>query len=102
DLGTARPYALWVRGTADLRVLCDQSVSVIGSRAATAYGPGADLPRGGALAWPGDDVRRAGMPRLLLRALFAITGEAMLPRPGGWLPSSAWQRLHEAGARYAP
>jgi DNA processing protein len=38
DLGLGRPYALWVRGTADLRGLCDQSVAVIGARAATAYG----------------------------------------------------------------
>ncbi len=38
DLGDARPVALWVRGTADLRFACLRSVAVIGSRAATAYG----------------------------------------------------------------
>jgi DNA processing protein len=38
DLGTGRPYALWVRGTADLRSCCAQSVALIGARAATAYG----------------------------------------------------------------
>jgi DNA protecting protein DprA len=38
DLGTARPYALWVRGTADLRLCTGQSVTVAGSRAATGYG----------------------------------------------------------------
>jgi DNA processing protein len=38
DLGAARPYALWVRGTADLRSCCAQSVAIIGARAATAYG----------------------------------------------------------------
>lgn len=38
DLGLARPYALWVRGTPDLRDLCHQSAAVVGSRAATAYG----------------------------------------------------------------
>ncbi|MGI8449808.1 MAG: DNA-processing protein DprA [Streptosporangiaceae bacterium] len=38
DLGLARPYALWVRGETDLRDLCRQSVAVVGSRAATAYG----------------------------------------------------------------
>jgi DNA processing protein len=38
NLGLARPYALWVRGTVDLRDLCGQSVAVVGSRAATAYG----------------------------------------------------------------
>jgi DNA processing protein len=38
DLGDARPYALWLRGTADLRFNCLRSVAIVGSRAATAYG----------------------------------------------------------------
>jgi DNA processing protein len=38
DLGTARPYALWVRGTADLAACCQKSVAVVGARAASAYG----------------------------------------------------------------
>ncbi len=38
DLGAGRPYALWVRGTTDLRTICRQSVAVVGARAATAYG----------------------------------------------------------------
>ena len=38
QLGQARPYALWLRGTADLRVACARSVSIVGSRAATGYG----------------------------------------------------------------
>ncbi|MGH3409153.1 MAG: DNA-processing protein DprA [Streptosporangiaceae bacterium] len=38
DLGAARPYALWARGTTDLRSMCAQSVAIIGARAATAYG----------------------------------------------------------------
>lgn len=33
-----RPYVLWVRGRADLRYSCLRSVSVVGARAATAYG----------------------------------------------------------------
>jgi DNA processing protein len=37
DLGARRPYALWIRGS-DLRSCCTQAVSVVGSRAATAYG----------------------------------------------------------------
>jgi DNA processing protein len=37
-LGTARPLLLWVRGSADLRFACLRSVSVVGARAATAYG----------------------------------------------------------------
>jgi DNA processing protein len=38
DLGPATPYALWVRGTADLRFGCLRAVAIVGSRAATAYG----------------------------------------------------------------
>ena len=38
DLGAARPYALWARGTASLRSCWQRAVSVVGSRAATAYG----------------------------------------------------------------
>jgi DNA processing protein len=38
DLGTAQPYALWVRGAADLRTRCEQSVAIVGARAATAHG----------------------------------------------------------------
>jgi DNA processing protein len=37
-LGDARPWALWVRGHTDLRYACLRSVSVVGTRAATAYG----------------------------------------------------------------
>ena len=37
-LGDARPWALWIRGNADLRYACLRSVSVVGTRAATAYG----------------------------------------------------------------
>jgi DNA processing protein len=38
DLGDARPLLLWVRGSADVRFACLNSVSVVGARAATAYG----------------------------------------------------------------
>ncbi|HYB15384.1 MAG TPA: DNA-processing protein DprA [Streptosporangiaceae bacterium] len=38
QLGAARPYALWLRGRADLRLACLRSVSIVGSRAATGYG----------------------------------------------------------------
>jgi DNA processing protein len=38
ELGAARPYALWLRGQADLRLACLRSVSMVGSRAATGYG----------------------------------------------------------------
>jgi DNA processing protein len=38
DLGDDEPYALWLRGSADLRFSCLRSVAIVGSRAATAYG----------------------------------------------------------------
>ena len=38
DLGDEQPYALWLRGSADLRFNCLRSVAIVGSRAATAYG----------------------------------------------------------------
>ena len=38
ELGQARPYALWLRGQADLGLACLRSVSIVGSRAATGYG----------------------------------------------------------------
>jgi DNA processing protein len=38
DLGDAAPWALWVRGTTDLRMSALRSVAVVGSRAATRYG----------------------------------------------------------------
>ena len=38
DLGDDQPYALWLRGQADLRFSCLRSVAIVGSRAATAYG----------------------------------------------------------------
>lgn len=38
DLGDARPLLLWLRGAADLRLTCVNSVAIVGSRAATGYG----------------------------------------------------------------
>jgi DNA processing protein len=38
DLSSARPYALWVQGAANLRLSCLRSVAIVGARAATAYG----------------------------------------------------------------
>jgi len=38
ELGQARPYALWLRGRADLRAACERSVAMVGCRAASGYG----------------------------------------------------------------
>jgi len=37
-LGDAQPWGLWVRGSVDLRYACLRSVSVVGTRSASAYG----------------------------------------------------------------
>jgi DNA processing protein len=38
ELGQARPYALWLRGSADLRAGCLRSVAMVGCRACSGYG----------------------------------------------------------------
>jgi DNA processing protein len=38
DLGNTRPLLLWLRGSADLRLTCVNSVAIVGARAATGYG----------------------------------------------------------------
>lgn len=50
DLGDARPLLLWVRGSADLRLACVNSVSMVGSRAATGYGSHVAIEMAAALA----------------------------------------------------
>ncbi|WP_425954494.1 DNA-processing protein DprA [Xylanimonas sp. McL0601] len=37
-LGAGAPFALWVRGDADLAAVCRRSVAVVGARASTSYG----------------------------------------------------------------
>ena len=49
-LGLRRPYALWLRGEADLRYCCLRSVSIVGARAATAYGAHVGTEMAAALA----------------------------------------------------
>ncbi len=49
-LGDARPLLLWVCGGADLRFACLRSVSVVGARAATAYGKHVAVEMAAALA----------------------------------------------------
>jgi DNA processing protein len=38
DLGDARPLLLWARGSGHIRDACEDSVAIVGSRAATGYG----------------------------------------------------------------
>jgi DNA processing protein len=60
DLGDARPIVLWLRGPADLRFACLRSVSVVGSRAASAYGTHVGTELGADLAGAGWTVISGG------------------------------------------
>lgn len=60
DLGDARPLLLWLRGGADLRLACVNSVSMVGSRSATAYGNHVALEMAAALAERGTSVVSGG------------------------------------------
>ena len=59
-LGDAQPCALWVRGGADLRFACLRSVSIVGTRAATAYGTHVTVELAAALAERGWTVVSGG------------------------------------------
>jgi DNA processing protein len=59
-LGVARPYALWLRGEADLRYCCLQSVSIVGARASSAYGEHVGTEMAAALAERGWTVVSGG------------------------------------------
>jgi DNA processing protein len=60
DLGEAAPWALWVRGTVDLRLSALRSVSVVGSRDATRYGDDVASTLGSELAVRGWTVVSGG------------------------------------------
>ena len=60
NLGDARPVVLWLRGTGDLRYACLNSVSVVGARAATAYGSHVCTEMAAALAERGYTVVSGG------------------------------------------
>jgi DNA processing protein len=60
DLGDTRPLLLWVQGSVDLRYACLHSVSIVGARAATAYGLRVGLQLAAALAERGTTVVSGG------------------------------------------
>ncbi len=60
DLGDARPVVLWLRGTADLRLTCVNSVAIVGSRAATGYGQHVAIELAAVLAERGAGVVSGG------------------------------------------
>jgi DNA processing protein len=59
-LGVTRPYALWLRGEADLRYCCLQSVSIVGARASSGYGEHVGTEMAAALAERGWTVVSGG------------------------------------------
>lgn len=60
DLGDAAPYALYVRGEADLEACFARSVAVVGSRSSTAYGAHMAAEIAGAVAEHGATVISGG------------------------------------------
>jgi DNA processing protein len=77
QLGPSRPYALWLRGRADLRAACGRSVSMVGSRAASGYGAhvageiAADL---GAEGWTVISGGAYGIDAAVHRGVLAVHG----------------------------
>jgi len=60
DLGDTRPLLLWLRGSADLRLACVSSVSMVGARAATGYGQHVGLEMAAVLAERGVGIVSGG------------------------------------------
>jgi DNA processing protein len=85
-LGELRPVLLWVRGQASLRHACLSSVSVVGSRAATAYGShvctelAASLAEGGFAVISGGAY---GIDAAAHRAALAADGRTVAVLAGG-------------------
>ncbi|MYX36764.1 DNA-processing protein DprA [Streptomyces sp. BoleA5] len=77
DLGTERPYGLWVRGGASLRMWALRSVAVVGARACTDYGShmaaslGADLAEAG---WVTVSGAAYGIDGAAHRGALSVTG----------------------------
>jgi DNA recombination-mediator protein A len=80
-LADAAPCALWLRGSADLRFGCLRSVSVVGSRTATAYGAHVATELAAGLGVRGWTVVSSGV-QLPAYLLTAFCDPARLPRPG--------------------
>ncbi len=86
DLGDARPVVLWVRGQADLRFACINSVSMVGSRAATGYGNHVAIEMAAALAENGVGVISGGafgIDASAHRGALAADGQTVAVLAGG-------------------
>lgn len=85
-LGDARPWGLWVRGSADLRFACLRSVSIVGTRAATAYGGHVCIEMAAALAARGWTVVSGGafgIDSCAHRGVLAAEGITVAVLPSG-------------------
>ncbi|HEY5988093.1 MAG TPA: DNA-processing protein DprA [Streptosporangiaceae bacterium] len=85
-LGDAGPWGLWVLGNADLRYACLRSVSIVGTRAATAYGSHVCTELSAALAERGWSVISGGaygIDGCAHRAALAVAGVTIAVLPGG-------------------
>jgi hypothetical protein len=78
-----RPLLLWVRGSTDVRFACLNSVSVVGARAATAYGNHVALEMAAALTEHGITVISGGAKGTLFqRICTSSTGGLFMRKPG--------------------
>jgi DNA processing protein len=86
DLGDTRPLQLWVRGTADIRLSCVNSVSIVGSRAATGYGNHVAIEMAAHLAERGVAVVSGGaygIDAAAHRGALAVSGVTVAVLAGG-------------------
>ena len=106
-LGDAGPWGLWVAGNADLRYACLRSVSVVGTRAATAYGAHVCTEMSAVLAERGWSIISGGaygVDGSAHRAALAAAGVTIAVLPGGvdqaYPPGhhGLFRAVHERGA----
>ncbi len=86
DLGDARPLLLWLRGSANLRLTCVNSVAIVGSRAATGYGQHVAIEMAAALAEKGTATVSGGAYGIdagAHRGALAAGGETVAVLAGG-------------------
>ena len=95
DLGRARPYALWVRGSTSLNALCTASAAIVGARAATAYGTHIAMDIASALAargWTIISGAAYGIDAAAHRGALAADGTTIAVLACG--PDDAYPREH--------
>lgn len=97
DLGDRAPFALWVAGAADLRLLALRSVAIVGARACTAYGQEVARDWAAALAelqWCVLSGGAFGIDAAAHRGALAAGGTTVCVLAGG--VDVAYPRAHEA------